>query len=481
MQIMSRLKVVYMMLAVVLMLLLGTTAWAEDVSSTPVPAEEIVDVQTPSEAPRATLQPTVEPVLTSEPTKASPTRVPEPVVRFSRAFSSQHAETGDEITLSYTVRNEGSVTIRNIVVEDELVGKVGTIERLGAGERRTLIAKVTVKKACTSKPSMSYQYNGKTYSKRLAADEIRLADVEIRVELEADKSNVAPGELVTLRLRVRNQGNVNLYGLRAVEPMLGEVSGLVSVLAPGGECVVTRTVPMKSGAVFCFSVSGTSDTGAAFEVKSNEMSVVVTPVAAQIRLTLEAQADKTELDAAGEVTFSLYVDNDCSLELRNVLLSEQTQGEIRNLAFVPTGEMPPIQKTYQISESGTYRFMAQVTDSVGDQTTVYSEPIYIRVNGSQSAKVEPTQTPQASAVKDMRIPLIDGVSYRVPDDAATFEKLMTGTVLLLLVILMVWYAAARIREEKKRRRKRKKKKNKKNRDKKKKNGSKRSESGNVEE
>ncbi len=479
MQIMSRLKFLYAMLAVLLMLLLGTSAWAEGAASTPVPAEETADVQTPGEAPRASLQPTVEPVSTPEPTKASPTRVPEPVVRFSRAFSSQHAESGDEITLSYTVRNEGSVTIRNIVVEDELVGRVGTIDRLGAGERRTLIAKVTVKKACTSKPSMSYQYNGKTYSKRLAADEIQLADVEIRVELEADKSNVAPGELVTLRLRVRNQGNVNLYGLRAVEPMLGEVSGLVSVLSPGGECVVTRTVPMKSGAVFCFAVSGTSDTGAAFEVTSNEMNVVVTPVAAQMRLTLKAKADKTELDAAGEVCFSLYVDNECSLELRNVLLSEQTRGEIRNLAFVPTGEMPPIQKTYQINESGTYRFMAQVTDSVGDQTTVYSEPIYIQVNGSQETKIVPTQTPQASAAKEILIPLIDGVSYQVPDDAATFEKLMTGTVLLLLAILMVWYAAARIREKKKRRRRRKRKKNKKNR--KKKNKSKRSESGNAEE
>ncbi len=235
MQIMSRLKYVWALLAVLLMLLLGTSAWAEDAGT---------------EAPRASLQPTTEPVWTPEPTKAAPTRAPEPVVRFSRAFSSQHAEAGDEITLSYTVRNEGAVTIRNIVVEDALVGKVGTIDRLGAGERRTLGVKVTVKKACTSKPSMSYEYNGKTYSKRLSAGEIQLADVEIQVELEADKTNVAPGELVTLRLRVQNNGNVNLYGLRAVEPMLGEMGSIVSVLAPGGECVVTRTVPMKSGAVF---------------------------------------------------------------------------------------------------------------------------------------------------------------------------------------------------------------------------------------
>ena len=156
--------------------------------------------------------------------------------------------------------------------------------------------------------------------------------------------------------------------------------------------------------------------------------------------------------------------------ITGVLTWEETQ-----LAFIDTPGM------HRPRNSLSQFMVKQVTDSVGDQTTVYSEPIYIQVNGSQETKIVPTQTPQASAAKEILIPLIDGVSYQVPDDAATFEKLMTGTVLLLLAILMVWYAAARIREEKKRRRKRKRKKNKKNRDRKKKNKSKRSKSGNAEE
>ena len=260
-------KAGYILLAL-LLALLGLSAYAEQTaaeeSAPPLEIEqpgqsesgmELSQTVEPAGAPAAStaMKPSAspEPTALPEPTvKPTPTRQSEPSVRFARNFSAQHAEKGDEITLSYTVRNEGTLSVRNIVVEDGLVGKVGTIERLDPGERRTISARVTVNQTCKSTPVMFYEYGGKTYSKRLAAQEIQLANVKMSVTLEADKKNVAPGEMVTLRLRVVNEGDVNLYGLRAVESMLGEMGSIVSVLPPGDECVVTRTVPMKSGATF---------------------------------------------------------------------------------------------------------------------------------------------------------------------------------------------------------------------------------------
>jgi len=387
-----------------------------------------------------------------------PTMLPGPDVRFTRDFSNTFAEYGDQVTLSYTVRNDGAHPIENISVQDDLTGDVGWIERLEPGEKRTFSVRIKVTESCASTPEISYTHAGQTYTERCSVGRISLADVALRVELDADKTNVAPGETVTLRLRLTNEGNVNLYGLRAEEPVLGEMGSLVGTLAPGDECAVTRTVQMKSAGTFQFTITGSSDTGGAISVQSNELSVLVTPVAAQIRMTLRAEADQTQLSGPGKVTFSLRLNNECSLELRNVLLSEETRGEIRQLVFVPTGEMPAISEEYEVSESGVFRFMAQVTDSVGDRTTVYSQPIEITVGEEATASPEPEAT--AELPQETGIPVLDGVPYRLEENPATFEKLMLGTALLLLVVLAVWYAVLKWRRFVKRCRAKKRKKQK---------------------
>ena len=392
-----------------------------------------------------------EPAPTQTP---APTKIPGPEVRFTRDFSSRYAEYGQQVTLSYTVRNDGVLPIENVIVSDELIGEIGRIDLLNPGEKKTVNAKVSVKKTTTSAPSVSYRYNGEMHQAKCVAERINLAKVKLRVELDADKNNVAPGEMVTLRLRLVNEGDVNLYGLRAEEPVLGEMGSLVGTLPPGDECVVTRTVQMKSTGTFQFTIEAVSDTGSGITVQSNEMSVLVTPVAAEIRLTLKAEADRTELNGPGKVTFSLYVSNECSLELRNVLLSEEKHGKIRELVFLPTGEMPAITETYEVTESGTYRFMAQVSDSVGDRLTVYSEPVQITVI---DASAEPSETPGSAEStgepEGTSIPVHGGAPYRMQENPATFEKLMFGTSLVLAGVLLVWYMAAKIRRTNERRRK----------------------------
>ena len=410
--------------------------------------------------PEATdMPPAAEPEPTAIP---EPTAAPEPQIRFTRDLSGSYAEYGNKITISYTVRNEGPVPVENIVITDGPVGEVGRIERLEPGERKTMSAGVRITQTCTSAPSITYEYGGRSYSDERSAQQVYVADVRVRVELSADKTNVAPGEMVTLRLNVVNEGNVSLYGLRASEPVLGDLGSVVSALKPGDESVITRTVQMKSTNTFQFAIEGSSDAGGTVSAQSNEMSVLVTPVAAQILLSLRAEADRTELTGPGEVVFSLYVSNDCSLELRNVELFEETRGKIRDLVFVPTGEMPVITESYEVTESGSYCFQARVTDSVGDRMTVYSEPIEITLQEAGAPSGQPTIEPAESSPQETAIPVLDGAPYRMEGDPATFEKLMFGAALALLAILLIWYMASAIRRRLERRRRARRRKQKKN-------------------
>ena len=362
-----------------------------------------------------------------------------PDLRFSRDFSSQYAEAGNVVTLSYILRNNSAQPVENIVVTDSLVGEVGRIEKLASGERKTLTARVRVSQSCLSEPQVTFEYGGESHTQTRPGERIHLARVNLKVELSADKLNVAPGETVTLRLKLVNEGNVTLYGLRAEDPVLGELGSLVKTLSPGGECAATRTVQMKNAGAFQFSVTGSSDTGGALSVKSNEISVRVTPVAAEIRLELKAKANRTQLQGPGPVVFSLYVNNDCALELRNVTLSEERMGEVRQLVFVPTGEMPAITQEYEVRESGSYRFLARITDSVGDELTVYSEPIEITVGEAEETEA-PSPSPGVT-----NIPVMEGASYRMDENPALLERVMLGGALILVVLLLIWYALARAR------------------------------------
>ena len=413
-------------------------------------------------AEEAALTGTAVPAPVETPT---PTEIPGPDVRFTRDFSSRFAEYGHQVTVSYTIRNDGALPMEKITVRDGLIGKIGEIESLEAGDKKTISARVTITETCTSSPRITYEYNGQKHEQECASERINLAKVRLSVELDADKTNVAPGEMVTLRLSLVNDGNVNLYGLRAEEPVLGELGSLVSSLPPGEECVVTRTVQMKSAGTFQFTISGTSDTGETISVQSNEMSVLVTPVAAEIQLTLRAEPDKIELPGPGQVTFSLYVNNECSLELRNVALQEAARGTVRELVFVPTGEMPAITEVYDVSQSEIFRFQVQVTDSVGDRLTVYADPVFITVaDRAASPDEEPTGEEETPGPQETTIPVLGGSPYRMKENPATFEKLMFGTSLVLAASLLVWYMAAKIRKNSERRRKaRRRRKQKKNR------------------
>ena len=414
---------------------------------------------------QTTQAPEAAPAETPAAETPAPTESVGPEIRFTRDFSSRYAEYGEKVTISYTVRNDGSVPVESVSIWDSLVGEVGVIERLEPGGKKTMSVRVRVTENCTSEPNVSYVCDGQIYSEGCDSARISLANVQLRVELDADKTNVAPGETVTLRLNLVNEGNVNLYGLRAEEPVLGELGSLGGTLAPGDECAVTRTVQMKSTGTFQFTISGSSDTGGAISVQSNEMSVLVTPVAAEIQLALRAEADQTKLSGPGEVTFSLYVDNECSLELRNVLLSEETRGKIRELVFVPTGEMPAITETYEVAESGTYRFLAQVTDSVGDRLTVYSEPIEITVATEEESGPSPAPTAAETAAvpQESTIPVLGGAPYRMEENPATFERLMMSTALVLLAVLILWYIAICIQGKSARWKARQRRKQKKNR------------------
>lgn len=371
-------------------------------------------------------------------------------LKFSRELSDTYIGYGEYVTITYTVRNEGTTPLKNVVVADVLVGEVGSLDLLAAGEKRTFSARVAITEESVSSPYATYELNGAMDMVTREAETVHLADVQFTTLLEADKTNVAPGEVVTLRITLSNTGNIPLSRLRLKDSVLGDLGILLSELKAGQEYTVTKTVQIKSTTTFHFEVTGYNAGGTEEKFYSNELTVFATPVASDVRLSLTATPESDHLDAPGEVNFSLLLDNDGTLELRNVRLYEQTIGDIRTLLFVPVGEME-LTHTCQVEKSGTYVFAAEISDSVGDMLTVTSNPVEITVEGI-------SETPEETAVPKDASSQIDTAPYRLNQNSGLFYRLMLATSGLLLLMGAVFFFSARMRENKARRLKKRSKK-----------------------
>ncbi|NLG24474.1 MAG: hypothetical protein GX558_03905 [Clostridiales bacterium] len=316
-----------------------------------------------------------------------------PALEFTRELSSSYVEYGQQLTVTYRLKNAGNVRLTGVVVTDELFG--GVVERVGAldvGKKRTITRRITVKRRLVSKAVATCGYVGGDGTLRVSRGSatVHLADVQLDLQLDADKSTVASGELVTLRLKLVNNGNVPFSQLHVEDAVFGDLGWLDGRLEPGESYTVTKAVQLKSTTTFQFSVSCACATGAQVNLQSNERTVFVQPAASDVRLRIEAEADRTRLDAPGEVTFTLHVYNDGGIELRNVQLLEMRRGTIRSLLFLPAGETPPLEQTYAVDESATFQFIARTADAAGEDISAISQPIEIEV---RSPEVVPTLPP----------------------------------------------------------------------------------------
>lgn len=368
-----------------------------------------------------------------------------PKIEFSREISSLFVTQGSEVTLTYRIRNTGNVKLTDIKVTDELGGEVGSLSSLDVGKKKTFTQKVVIQEGQISQPKVSYSYEGgeKTYSEKLKSSEIALAREELVLELSASSTSVTPGETINLSLRLINNGNVSYSKLRISDPVLGDLGSLANDLKAGQEYVFSKEVPIKSSTSFQFHVSGRCATNKEISYKSNICTVsVLNEDQSGIHLRLEAETTSQSISGPGPVTFTLHLYNEGDLDIRDVMLSEQSNGDIKRMAVLAPGETQ-LEQTYQLTQSGTFVFVAQVSDGQGGSLTVLSNPIEIEVGSGEAAVVA---SPDADAPPPTQA---EGSALKLPENPETFRNMMilAGGVLAIILILAL---SAGMRSRKKR-------------------------------
>ena len=331
----------------------------------------------------------------------------------TRALSGEYAASGDWIALSYTVRNNSEYPITTLTVSDTLLGEIASIERLEAGESRTVIRRVQITKDCRSEPSARFSLGGHLRTVSIAPADIRVEKTDLKAKLRFETR-----EEQTVTLEVTNGGNAPVYGVKAAENTLGDMGESADRLDPGASVTFLRAC--RPGGRYQCVVTAVSAAGKSVSARSNEIlgENGIGPVS-------EAPASlSAERDEDGQVFITLF--NPGPETWRNVTVRELSSGREDTFSFVPAGETRALW-TPPADATGPFAFEAGLTDG-----TALSASLEVAAPAT-------TQPPEETEKAGRGVPALNGASFRMEENPQTYRQMLCATGALLAVILLVWW------------------------------------------
>ncbi len=341
--------------------------------------------------------------------------------------SSNNAKVGDTVTYQFSVKNNGSVTINGLALNDDKLGVI-TLDKnsLPPGETATgsathlvveteLPGPLTNVATATGTDSQNVPVTGRATASVVLT---YTATLQVTKTPSAQTANV--GETVTYQFQVKNTGSVTINTLALVDDKLGTVA-LDRTSLPPGETAngsATHTVietdlpgPLTNAA----SVSGTDSQG----------KPVAGQATASVKLTYVAalQVTKTpslKTAAVGEtVTYQYSVMNTGKVTINALILTDDKLGDIKlNIALLAPGETATGSTAHTVVETDLPGPLTNVATARG--TDSQNKPVTTTARASvaltYTATMEFTESPSATTAK-----VGESVTY-------TYTVKNTGTV-----------------------------------------------------
>ena len=318
-------------------------------------------------------------------------------VEFLRRVSPA-ATRGGAATLIYQVSNVGGAAATSLRVTDSLGAFSSEWSRLEPGETKTLVQRVALAAGAVSAPVLEYSQNGSDETRIVALDalDVPVADESVTLILTAGRS-MFESDTAEVTLRLSNVGNTDYPSLTVYDDVYGGIIADAISLPAGGETVeITHSYPIRENERYCWRVEGVSSAGTAFSRRSNEAEVPKAD-AGEARLKLTAEPKMAKISRRGYVPVTLTLTNDGSGLATKVRLSEETLGELTELAVVAGGEPTVYTVRVKVSETTTYRFRAEYLDGNGRRRTASAAEVEIAIGaGGERPEGEKPSEPLAA-------------------------------------------------------------------------------------
>ena len=328
------------------------------------------------------------PTITIKSSMEDPTaQLPQTVsVTATRTVSSSQASTGEVITLTYTVTNNGVSPVTGVSITDkDIGGRAPMVQNITVepGQPYVFTYEYTMgRTTVTSAPVITYRLpDGKEGTITVAEKVLGMINSRLSVEVE---QGVPTAEGQTFTVTLTNVGNQRISNIK-IKDDAGVTVGSSFQLAIGESKTVTHTVPTTEARNVVFYIEGTDGVGQQYSDKTPAYTVREYIDPALIGINFSATVVET-LNSAGSITVAFTVENTGSLVMQNMVLSESEYGEVYRLEqFAPGVES--INQKVNVGEPRDLTFTLEIADPSGN---VYSYTAYIMADYVGTAVPAPT-------------------------------------------------------------------------------------------
>ncbi|WP_347109245.1 hypothetical protein AAHB33_01195 [Paenarthrobacter sp. S56] len=400
--------------------------------------------------------------------------IPDPGMEFTKTADSsavqKPSKPGDVITYTFTARNTGNVTLKNVDVNDPLKGLAplkytwpGTARELLPGQTVTATATYAITQAdidagyvtnvatATGTPPTGKPLTpppGTTHTPLTSAPAMEFIKSADASKLH-DPSQV--GDVITYTMKAKNTGNVKLTNVSIDDPLKGLSAlgyvwpGTPGTLQPGETVTATATYAITQADIDAGHVANTATTkgtpprGIPVTPAPESTDTPLTPAPAmEFSKTADASAIQQPSQVGNQITYLFTARNTGNVKLTNVSIDDPLKG-LSALAYVWPGTPGTLQPGETVTATATYAItqadidaghVANIATTIG---TPPSGPVLAPLPAGTDTPLTPdaglefSKTADAAAVGDPA-KLGDIITYH-------FTARNTGNVKLTKVVI----------------------------------------------
>jgi uncharacterized repeat protein (TIGR01451 family) len=328
----------------------------------------------------------------------------------TKTASSDTAKVGDTVTYRFCVKNNGSVTVNGLALNDDHLGTINLDKNsLTPGEETTGFATYTIVETDLPGPLSNVATASGTDSQGKAVTAQAKASVELtyvaalQVTKTSSASTAAVGETVTYLFSAKNTGAVTIKALTLTDDKLGDITLNTALLAPGETATgsATHTIietdlpgPLSNVA----TASGTDSQGKAVTAQAKASVELTYTVAMEVAKLASA----TTSGVGDSVTYTYTVRNTGTVTIKGLKLVDDKLKDIKvDKDTLAPGDTATGSATHLVVEADlpgplTNVVTATAKDSTGKAIMAEAKAT---VQLSYSASMEIIKTPSTTSAK----------------------------------------------------------------------------------
>ncbi|MCX8207662.1 MAG: hypothetical protein N3G75_07495 [Methanothrix sp.] len=334
-------------------------------------------------------------------------------ITLDKSAAPKPARVGNTVTYTYTITNNGDVTLKNLALSDDRITGIRLDAReLKPGESATATAtyKVTEKDLPGPITNSATVRAVDVLGREVSAQDSESVDLtytaRVSIEKTATPSPANVGQTITYTYRINNTGDVTLSEITATDDKLGDLALTKTALAPGESVTAKKTYQVTQN-----DLPGPIRNNATVSAKDVLGNYVTASTRAFVDLTYRAALSVTKTPAPSPagigqtVTYEFVVKNTGDVTLRDVSLEDSALGKVDlNAKVLAPGESVTGTKQYTVTESDlpgpvTNTATAYAKDVMGNPVSA-SATASLPISYTSSISLEQRPSAESVAIGD---------------------------------------------------------------------------------